>query len=350
MEVISLPLHYGKVPQWLFNRIKRLSSLIIEYLLEEYETHDILEKFSDPLWFQSFGCFLGFDWHSSGITVTLTNALKKGFLERDIPIYISGGKGKFALETPKEILNFSEKLNLNPDYFIYFSRLTAKIDNACVQDKHNLYHHTFWFDNKGNWLVVQQGMNTLKRTARRYHIFSKTFKEITCEPHTGIIADNKEIKVLNLVSEKNKSIRESIVNLIKERSINEIYKMPDRHIIKLKDINLKKIFEISLNFYNENVNKFEDILLIRGVGEKTLRALTLLSELIYGRKPDYSDPARFSFAHGGKDGIPYRINKSTYDKTIEILEKILISKKGFRESERTFLLRRIYYLVNEGAN
>ncbi|MEN3045534.1 MAG: DUF763 domain-containing protein [Candidatus Hydrothermales bacterium] len=350
MEVINLPLHYGKVPEWLFDKIKKLSSIIIEYLLEELDTSHILEKFSDPLWFQSFGCFLGFDWHSSGITVTVTNALKKGLSERNIPIFIAGGKGKFALETPKEILNFSEKLNIDPNNFIYLSRLTAKIDNACVQDKHSLYHHTFWFDKKGNWLVVQQGMNVHKKTARRYHIFSKKLKEITCEPHSGIIANCRETKVLDLVSEKNKVIRENIVNLIKERQIKEIYKMPERHLIKLRDINVRKVFEISLEFYRENINKFEDILLIKGVGEKTLRALTLLSELIYGKRPDYSDPARFSFAHGGKDGTPYRINRSTYDKTIEILEKILTSKKGFTNSERSYLLKRIYCFVNEGTN
>ncbi len=345
MEIINLPLHHGKAPSWLFERMKKLSSLIVDYMLEEYDTDHILERFSNPLWFQSFGCFLGFDWHSSGLTTTLTGALKEGFKERNIPIFITGGKGKTGLKTPDEILKISDRLNINAPLFIKLSRLTAKIDNICVQDGHNLYHHTFWFDSKGNWLTVQQGMNPLKKTARRYHIFSKNLKDITNEPHSGIIAEKRANSVLNLVSEKNKKIRENILKLIKEGGIKEIYKMPERHRIGLSDINKKKIYQINMNFYKENIDKFENILLIKGVGEKTLRALTLLSVILYGEKPDYTDPARFSFAHGGKDGSPYRINKREYDKTIEILERIISKRKGFERGDRVSLLKRLYYFL-----
>ncbi|MEO0283709.1 MAG: DUF763 domain-containing protein [candidate division WOR-3 bacterium] len=345
MDIISLPLHSGKAPEWLFQKMKKLSSLIVEYMLEEFDTELILEKFSDPLWFQSFGCFLGFDWHSSGLTTTLTGALKEGFRDRNIPIYITGGKGKVALKTPDEILKISDKVNIDASLFIKLSRLTAKIDNICVQDGHTLYHHTFWFDSKGNWLTIQQGMNPSKRTARRYHIFSKKLIDLTNEPHSGIIAERREKSVLNLVSERNRKIRENILRLIKEEGIKEIYKMPFRHEIKLSDLDKKKIYQISINFYKKNIDKFEKILLIKGVGEKTLRVLTLLSVILYGEKPDYTDPARFSFAHGGKDGTPYRINRREYDKTIEILERIISKRRGFGREDRSFLLKRLYYFV-----
>ncbi len=343
MNIINLPLHYGKAPRWLFERMKRLSSLIIEYMLEEFETDIILEKFSNPLWFQSFGCFLGFDWHSSGLTTTLTAAIKEGIREKKIEIFIAGGKGKTALRTPEELKRIGDEKDIDTNKFIEISRLTAKIDNVCVQDNHNLYHHTIWFDKKGNWLVVEQGLNIYKKSARRYHIFSKKLKELTNEPHSGIITEKKEENTLNLVSEKNKNLRDAIIKLFKDKAFKEIYRMPERHEIKLSDLEKSKIYQISLKFYEKNIQKFEDLLLLKGVGSKTLRALALLSNLIYGVEIEFKDPARYSFAHGGKDGYPYKIKRKNYDRTIEYIEKIIKSKKGFEREERSDLLKRLYY-------
>ncbi len=345
MESVILPLHYGKAPKYLYQRMKKLSGLIIEYLLEEFDTFYILQKFSNPLWFQSFGCFLGFDWHSSGLTTALTAAIKEGLKERNLPIYVTGGKGKTALKTPDELKEIGYKKGIDADHLIKISRITAKIDNACIQDGHTIYHHTLWFDEKGNWLTIQQGMNIYKRTARRYHIFSKDLKDITNEPHSGIIAEKKEKKVLNLVSRENSLIREKIIDLIKEEKVSKIYKLPERHNIDLNDLDRKKLYQISLQFYEKNIKKFEDLLLIKGAGPKTLRALTLLAHLIYGTKIEFKDPARYSFAHGGKDGYPYKINTKNYDKTIEIMEKIILSKKGFERKERESLLKKLYYLT-----
>ena len=345
MRVINLPLHYGKAPRWLFERMKKLSGLIVEYMLEEFDTDVILEKFSNPLWFQSFGCFLGFDWHSSGLTTTLTAAIKEGIRERKIPIFIAGGKGKTALKTPDEIRKIGDKKGVDADRFIEISRLTAKIDNICVQDNHNLYHHTIWFDKKGNWLVVQQGLNYGKKSARRYHIFSKKIKELTNEPHSGIITEKREENTLDLVSGKNKNVRESIIKLFREKAFEEIYRMPERHEIKLSDVDKKRIYQISLKFYEKNIERFEDILLLKGIGAKTLRAFTLLSNLLYGTEIEFKDPARYSFAHGGKDGYPYRINRTHYDRTIEYIEKIVRSKKGFTREERRNLLKKLYYFT-----
>jgi len=345
MIIVNLPLHYGKAPRWLFERMKKLSALIIEYMLEEFDTEFILEKFSNPLWFQSFGCFLGFDWHSSGLTTTLTAAIKEGLREKDIPIFIAGGKGKTALKTPFELKKTGDEKGVNADKFIEISRLTAKIDNICVQDNHSLYHHTIWFDKKGNWLVVQQGLNYIKKSARRYHIFSKKLKELTNEPHSGIITEKKEKNTLDLVSEKNRSVREGIIKIFRDKAFKEIYKMPERHEIKLSDVDKERIYQISLQFYEKNIEKFKDILLLKGVGAKTLRALTLLSNLLYGTEIEFKDPARYSFAHGGKDGYPYRIQRKHYDKTIEYIERIIKSKKGFTREERSDLLKKLYYLA-----
>jgi|Deesub1362A_J573_1020465.scaffolds.fasta_scaffold00006_26 hypothetical protein len=336
---IDLPLHPGKAPAWLFKRMKTLSGLIIEAIYYELGENDVLSKLSNPLWFQSFGCFLGFDWHSSGLTTVLTGAIKEGIKQRGIPVFIAGGKGKTSLKTPHQIEEICEKQGMNSDHFIRASRLSAKIDNTLVQDGYNLYHHVFIFTKKGRWVVIQQGMNEKKGWARRYHWFSEDITNLFIEPHTGIITSRKGF-TLNLVSKKVKNTQNKITEIsrenpdkiIKEIKLLKRIKMPERHEILLKDIKSENLRKVLTETYERKPENFEGLLLIKGTGPKTMRALALLSNLLYSSPLSFEDPAKYSFAHGGKDGYPYPVDKRNYDKTIQIMEKALKrAKLGNRE-------------------
>lgn len=343
--IINLPLHYGKSPLWLFERMKKLSSSILCIMLEELGEVKTLEKFSDPMWFQSFGCILGFDWHSSGLTTTVLGALKEGFLayEKEYGFFICGGKGKTSRKTPLEIETKAERYEINSNlskFLIYISKLSAKVDNSLVQDGYNLYHHNLIFTKSGKWVVIQQGMNQNSKYARRYHWFSEKLKKFVISPHSGISAQKIESKVLDLTAKDSEIHQKAILNLIKN-DFKKIFILPKRHKILQKDFNIKRIKNIFDNLKSVEIEKFEDILKIKGLGPKTIRALSLISEIIYGTKPSYKDPARFSYAHGGKDGYPYFIRKDLYDKTIEVLEKG-IKKAKISRKERYFCLKRLY--------
>ncbi|MEO0294253.1 MAG: DUF763 domain-containing protein [candidate division WOR-3 bacterium] len=349
----TLPLHWGKVPKWLFEDMKKLSLAIIEVMLMEYPQIKILENLSDPFWFQALGCVLGFDWHSSGLTTTVMGALKEAFNQLDAGIYVCGGKGKTSLKTPEEIKQIGFRKGINIDSLIYASKMTAKIDNSALQDGYSIYHHTIIFSSKGEWSVVQQGMNLENRTARRYHWFSGSLKDYTCEPHKGIITDSFTTP-LNMVSKDSIGAREistKIASEYPEKTIKELkkireLKLPPRHEIIKSDINLdrlKKTLELTFNRQPEN---FEILLGIKGVGPATIRALALISELLYGEHPSFEDPARYSFAHGGKDGIPYPIDRENYKNSILFLKKaISMAKLGDRE--KLNLLKRLAFIENE---
>ena len=329
---IDLPLHFGKAPSWLFERMKKLGSLIIEAIYYEFGEDEVLKRLGDPLWFQSFGCFLGFDWHSSGLTTVLLSALKEGLKDKNLPIYFAGGKGKASLKTPQEIEYICDKESIEPFNFIKISKLTAKVDNVLLQDGYNLYHHTFIFTKSKKWCVVQQGMNERTGWARRYHWITK--EEIFIEPHNGIITSKKGF-TLNLTDKICKGTQDLIVEIskenpdkiVKEIKILQTKKLPKRHEILLEDINPCNLRRILLETYEKKPKDLEEFLLIKGTGPKTLRALSLLANLLYSSPISFNDPAKYSFAHGGKDGYPYRINIKDYDKTIEIFEKILKEAK-----------------------
>lgn len=332
----NLPLHTGRAPFWLFERMKKLSREIVIFIIEEFGTKEVLKKLSDPFWFQSFGCILGFDWHSSGLTTTVCGALKEGIksLPNDIGIYVAGGKGKVALKTPEEIKEYCDILGISADELIYASRMSAKVDNTAVQDGFQLYHHVIVFDKNQNWAVIQQGMNEKTGFARRYHWLSDKLRSFVEEPHAAVCSDWRG-NVLNLVALENKEVRSSIVHLSSEKpervlkefeSLVEL-NLPKRHAILLKDIKKESLRKVLLTTYEKSTKDFEELLSIKGIGAKTLRALALLSELIYGVSLSYRDPAKYSFAHGGKDGYPYPVDKETYDSTIEFFEKALNSAK-----------------------
>ena len=338
---VTIPLDYGKCPKWLFERMKILGGIMSELIIEEFGVEEFLKRLAHPVWFQSFGCLLAFDWNSSGLTVTLTAALKYAFRERNLGIYIAGGKGKTSRKTPDELLLIGEKTGLDGQKYSQLSRLIAKIDNSLIQDGFNLYHHVFVVTNKGSWAVIQQGMNTNFCKARRYHWYCNEDLRIdlTTEPHSGIVSDIFLNKVLNLTAKESQKNKEGIIKILNEeknltKEVEKIFNRPQKNLF-LPDIEFKyhpvleEKFDIKRLKNTIEKAKFlepktiEDLLLIEGVGPKTIRALSLAAELIYGEKPSYFDPARYTFAHGGKDGTPYPVDRKTYDETIRIFNKAL---------------------------
>jgi len=363
--IATIPLDTGKCPRWLFERMKRLSRAITLAIVEEFGPEEFLKRLSDPIWFQSLGCVIAFDWNSSGLTTTLMGALKEGIrgLEDELGIYVCGGKGKTSRKTPDEIKMFG--LTRGFDFYeklIYASKITAKVDSCLIQAGFQIYHHNFIFTKDGKFAVVQQGMNTQLQKARRYHWLSLKIKDFTEEPHSGIISDIK-LKPLNLVAKESRENKEISVEMVREEpktflkdlnlvleSSNSLIKqkrLPGFCEIKLKDVEfhhhpverekfdlkrLKKTIEKAHFLKPEN---FEQLLMTEGVGPKTIRALSLVSEIIYGAKPSFEDPARYSFAHGGKDGTPYFVERETYDKTLNILEKAIEKVEiSFKEKEK----------------
>jgi hypothetical protein len=339
--IAHLPLHYGKAPSWLFQRMKRLSREVVLFVVDTYGSGEVLRRLSDPFWFQAFGCVLGFDWHSSGVTTTVCGALKEGLrgLDREIGLYVAGGKGGASRKTPREIAEICDGLALDGDPLIYASRMSAKVDSAAVQDGYQLYHHAFFFTREGSWAVVQQGMNEKTRYARRYHWLSEGMKDFVCEPHWAVCCDQKG-QTLNLVAQESDEARQAIATLSHEaperlmaeaKKVNELY-LPEGHGVPMEMIRLERMEKVFTQIHDRAAEDFETLLGVQGVGPKTIRALSLLSELIYGVRPSLRDPARYSFAHGGKDGHPYPVDRKTYDQTIEVLSTALErAKMGDRE-------------------
>ncbi|MEO1050416.1 MAG: DUF763 domain-containing protein [Bacteroidota bacterium] len=322
----DLPLHNGRVPQWLAQRMSSLGGAIIEAVVMEYGKSEALTRLSDPMWFQSLGCVLGMDWHSSGITTSVMGALKKALnpKARELGIYICGGRGKHSRETPNELLALAERTGLDGTKLVQYSKLTAKVDNTAIQDGFQIYLHSFIVTDEGEWVVVQQGMNGDSGMARRYHWHSSQLRSFIEEPHTFIYG-KRQGDILNLTDKNAHSTRDGILSISKEspvQMLNEIRKitLPRHHDVKAKDVDLKRLGSILALAHETDVKNFESLLLLNGLGPRTLQSLTLVSEVIHGTPSRFSDPARFSFAHGGKDGHPFPVPTKVYDKTIEVLK------------------------------
>ncbi len=357
--VATIPLHYGKAPKWLFERMTRLAGYILELMVIELCEDEILERLSDPYWFQAFGALLGFDWHSSGLTTTTCGAIKEALNARasELGIFVAGGKGSSSRKTPSEIESKSDIIGESrARELIYASRMVAKVDSAAIQDGFSIYHHTFIFTKSGSWCVIQQGMNEKSSLARRYHWKSEPGLSFTLEPHKAIVTPLFFENVLNLVAKESQHAQEIIKDLSKEKAevvLKELNKlkslnMPSRHhMVLLEDINPNKLERILLKTYLQKPQTFEELLAIEGVGEKTIRALALISELIYSVPPSWDDPARFSYAHGGKDGIPYPVDRKVYDKSIEILERAVKKAKLGQSSENQILRKINEFFVKE---
>lgn len=345
----QLPLHSGKAPAWLFSRMVKLAREITIHIVSEFGPDEMLRRLSDPFWFQAFGCVLGFDWHSSGVTTTVTGAVKEGIrgLEPDLGFFAGGGKGAASRKTPSEITLACERITLDPVPLVYASRMSAKVDSAAVQDGYQLYHHAFFFTPSGGWCVVQQGMNDDNGMARRYHWLSTAVRSYVNEPHAAVCAE-AEAPTLNLVANESEAARTSSAELSRQppsvvlSALKDIpaLTMPRRHAVLIADVNPSYLQKILLKTYERAPENFETLLGMEGVGGRTLRALALVSEIIYGTPASTRDPARFSFAHGGKDGFPYPVDTATYDRTVEVL-RAAVTKAGIDRSERVQALKRL---------
>jgi len=345
--IANLPLHHGKAPRWLFDRMVPLAREITIAIVSEFGPEEMLRRLSHPYWFQAFGCVLGFDWHSSGVTTTLCGALKEGLkgLERDLGLFVAGGKGKASRKTPSEIEIWGEKISMDPAPLVYASRMSAKVDSSAVQDGYQLYHHTFLFTAGGSWTVVQQGMNETNRYARRYHWLGESVTDFVNEPHSAILSEARG-ETLNLTASESQPARTTITAIATEEQPEKVYaelkrlktlSLPSRHQIVTSDLHPDSLRKIILSAYERQPQDFEQLLGLSGVGAKTIRALSLISELIHGVAPSYRDPARYSFAHGGKDGIPYPVDRETYDQSIELLSKAINKTKlGLSEKQKAF--------------
>lgn len=382
----DLPLHTGTVPRWLADRMMVLGTLITESLVENFGSDEVLVRLSDPLWFQSFGAVMGMDWHSSGITTSVMYALKRGLNPRakELGIYVCGGRGKYSRMTPDELIQIADKEGLQGDSLVRNSKLVAKIDNNAIQDGYQLYQHNFILTKTGNWAVVQQGMNINEKKARRYHWCSSDLRSFVENPHTGVVGDNLG-KILNLTDENARTARDSILDLSlqdTEKVIKEITQigkpasemillsggkvepiknvplqgelfeseeiksqkpieiqsagrsiiMPAHHEVLAEDVDLKRLGGVLATAYESQPKDFESLMLTPGLGPRTLQSLALVSEVIYGTPSRFKDPARFSFAHGGKDGHPFPVPLKIYDESIRILrESIEKSKLGYKD-------------------
>ncbi|MCX5799074.1 MAG: DUF763 domain-containing protein, partial [Proteobacteria bacterium] len=307
-----------------------------------------LTRIADPIWFQALGCVAGFDWHSSGLTTTLCGALKEGLMSMgdEFPIAICGGKAKTAIKTPQELQQYGEKWGIDVSQYIDLSRLCAKIDNTAIQDGYSLYHHTFMFTKQGGWAIIQQGMNGQEKNARRYQWLSRDNLDLTCEPHTGITCDERN-NVLNLIARESEGTRNSTVDFVKEDPDTMVktwhtitLAMPERHYISPVDVNEQRLFKMFRVMHESQPESFKDLIQIKGVGPKTVSALALISELVYKKPPSFQDPARFSFAHGGKDGHPFPVQKNTYEQSIEFL-KVCIDKAKLGDRDKLEAFKRL---------
>lgn len=324
----DLPLHYGTVPAWLATRMSLLGGAISEAIVMEYGRSEYLQRLSDPFWFQSLGCVLGMDWHSSGITTSVMNALKKSvnLRSRELGIYICGGRGKSSRKTPEELLLIADRTGLNGAELVRSSKLSAKVDNTAVQDGYQLYLHSFIVTSEGEWAVIQQGMNPQTRMARRYHWLSTSLDSFTEEPHTSICGHNHGL-ILNLTDREAAPTKSGILDITRENPVKVLREasliMPQRHDVRGEDINLKRLGAALILAHETHPEDIESLLLLPGVGPRTLQSLTLVSEVIHGTPSRFSDPARFSFAHGGKDGHPHPVPTKVYDRTIEVLDNAI---------------------------
>lgn len=380
--VATFTLDYGKCPPWLFERMVKLGREMIRVMVEEYGPDEVIRRLGDPVWFQSLGTVLAFDWNASGLTTILTAALKEAIKERESEwgIYIAGGKGKTSRKTPEQILEWGAKADMPQSYannLVYNSKMSAKVDSSLVQDGYNLYHHAFFFSRNGAWTVVQQGMNTETQTARRYHWFSDNVKDLIEEPHSGIASQafDRNNHTLDMTSHDSAPARlvsvdlldGGYVSLMKDVEIlrkhsSELSKMIairkhqhefvfaelarkefKYHPVIKEDFNKSKYLEKILGrLALDKPKSYEQILATPGVGPKTVRALALVSEVLYGAKPSYKDPARYSFAHGGKDATPYPVDRPTYDQTIQALRAV-VGKTRLSPLEKNKALQKLRF-------
>lgn len=351
----NLPLHYGYVPQWLAVRMAKLGLAITESIISEYGKNEILRRLSDPFWFQSFGAVMGMDWHSSGITTSVMGALKRAINPRskELGIFICGGKGKSSRQAPAELISVADQTGLDGNYLVRCSKLSAKVDNTAIQDGFQLYMHNFIVSDAGEWTVVQQGMNAGDKTARRYHWHSEGLQSFVEEPHTAICGINQGT-ILNMTAADAKPARNAIINVTQEKPekmMHEVQQliMPSHHEVRSEDIDLRRLGTVLWLAHDKQITDFEDLLLLEGVGPRTMQSLALVSEVVHGTPSRFKDPARFSFAHGGKDGHPFPVPINVYDETISILQNA-VQKAKLDNSDKQTAIRTLHEIAKRAEN
>ncbi len=331
--IADLPLHGGRVPAWLAERMTTLGTAIVEAVLYHYGSSELLSRLSDPFWFQAFGSVMGMDWHSSGITTSVMGALKRGLADRseELGIHICGGRGKQSRKTPEELRRVAEITGVDAESLVRTSRLTARVDNNAVADGFQLYLHSFILARDGEWAVVQQGMNDETGMARRYHWHSTNIRDFVSEPHTGIVGKNLG-EIMNLVDRQAGPAQNAILNTTREypdKTLDEIRRlvMPSHHDVRIDNVDLKRLGSVLALAYERDLRDFASLLLLEKLGPRTLQSLALVAEVVHGTPTRFHDPARFSFAHGGKDGHPFPVPLKTYDESISVLRRSLDAAK-----------------------
>ena len=346
----DLPLHYGYVPRWLSERMAKLGLAITEVLISEYGKAEVLRRLSDPFWFQSLGAVMGMDWHSSGITTSVMGALKRAINphSRELGIYICGGKGKHSRQAPDEIRSVCESTGLDGGQLVRCSKLSAKVDNTAVQDGFQLYMHNFVVSDEGQWTVIQQGMSPGNSTARRYHWHSAGLRSFVDEPHTAICGINQGL-ILNLADSAACPARDGVLSITREkpeymmRDIQQLV-LPSHHDVRTEDVDLKRLGAVLWLAHERQPADFEELLLLEGVGPRTLQSLALVSEVIHGAPARFKDPARFAFAHGGKDGHPFPVPIQVYDETIGIMQSA-VQKAKMGQCDKQDALQKLHLLA-----
>ena len=346
--VADLPLHGGRVPQWLAERMTQLGTAITEAIVRNYGASAFLSRLSDPFWFQALGAVMGMDWHSSGVTTSVMGALKRGLAPRadELGLYICGGRGRFSRNTPQELRSIAERRGFDGEALVRTSRLTARIDNNAIADGFQIYLHSFVLTSNGEWAVVQQGLNDRSGMARRYHWHSPSVRDFVTEPHTGIVGENQGV-IMNLVDAHARPAQAALLEIARETPEKTLkaarhLRMPDHHEVRAKNVDLKRLGAVLAAAYERDLHGFAELLLLEKLGPRTLQSLALIAEVVHGAPSRFSDPARFSFAHGGKDRHPFPVPLKTYDESLNCLRRSLDEAKlgdkekldGFRRLER----------------
>jgi hypothetical protein len=326
----------------------RLGTAIAEHVIHHYGVSEFLSRLADPFWFQALGCVMGMDWHSSGVTTSVIGALKRGMNPRtnELGVYICGGRGRHSRATPTELQDYANRTSLNGETLVRASRLAARVDNNAVADGFQLYLHSFIVTTRGEWAIVQQGMNANTSLARRYHWHSTTVRDFTSEPHAGIVGEHQGI-IMNLVDAQSKSAQRSLLEIVRERpdvTLRDVRRLtlPTHHDVRPSDVDLERLGGVLAVAHEREFRDFASLLLLEKLGPRTLQTLALVAEVIHGMPTRFSDPARFSFALGGKDGHPFPVPLKTYDETIGVLRRSLHNAKvghtekidGFRRLDR----------------
>ncbi len=371
--VANLPLHGGKAPSWLTVRMRKLAKEIADIMIDEQGAAKFIQRLSDPYWFQALGCVLAYDWHSSGVTTVVTGILKNALSPEEHGIAVCGGKGKTSKKTPSDIAIAGEKFRFSEETIqelTYNSKMSAKIDNAAIQAGYQLYHHAFVITEDEKWAVIQQGMNEEDRSARRYHWLSDNVADFVVEPHNAIVGNTKRESALNMVAKDSEAARKASVDLAKEpthklmnliqstaKPLNQsslqdwLPKTDDPWRQTLSTLNMPRNinWDTLSRVYEFQPSNYEELLSVKGVGPATVRGLALVAELVYGEKPSWEDPVKFSFAYGGKDGVPYPVDRRAMDESIQILKQS-VGEAKIGDKEKLRSLQNLRRFVPQDAN